>query len=76
MVFATKRIKAQISHELTRDNHVVAVLLPTETTRKTSVQDALALAGAWNDIPSDDMEEQLDRIRHASKPTPPFSLDE
>ncbi len=61
--------------ELKRDNKVVAVLMPSDTKRKTSIQDALALAGAWKDIPSDDMEERLDRIRHESKPTPPLTLD-
>ncbi len=62
--------------ELKRDNKIVAVLMPSDTQRKTSIQDALALAGAWKDIPSDDMEERLDRIRHESKPTPPFTLDD
>jgi len=62
--------------ELKRDNKIVAVLMPSDTKRKTSIQDALALAGAWKAIPSDDMEERLYRIRHESKPTPPFTLDE
>ncbi len=62
--------------ELKRDNKIVAVLMPSDTQRKTSIQDALALAGAWKDIPSDDMEELLHRIRHESKPTPPFTLDD
>src|SRR2546421_9114762 len=62
--------------ELKRDNTIVAVLMPSDTKRKTSIQDALDLAGAWKDIPSDDMEEQLQHIRHASKPTPPFTLDD
>jgi len=50
--------------------------MPSHTQRKTSIQDSLALAGAWKDIPSDDMEERLDRIRYESKPTPPFTLDD
>ena len=67
--------------ELTRDNKIVAVLMPPahatrKKHRKTSLEEALALAGAWKDIPSDDMEERLDTIRHASKPTPPFTLDD
>jgi hypothetical protein len=65
----------QTPRELKRDNTIVAVLMPSETKRKTSIHDALALAGAWKDIPSDDMEERLDRIRHQSTPTPPLSLD-
>ena len=43
--------------------------------KRTSVKDALALAGAWADLPSDRMEEELDRIRHESTPTPPIELD-
>lgn len=62
--------------ELKRDNTIVAVLMPSDAKRTTSIHDALALAGAWKALPSDDMEERLDRIRHASKPTPPFTLDD
>jgi uncharacterized protein (DUF433 family) len=43
--------------------------------KRTSVKDALALAGAWADLPSDRMEEELDRIRHESTPTAPIELD-
>jgi hypothetical protein len=60
--------------QLKRDNNIVAVLMPSDTKRTTSIQDALALAGAWKDIPSDDMEERLYRIRHESISTPPFTL--
>ena len=38
-------------------------------------QTALQLAGAWSDLDFDDMVEQLDTIRHQSKPTPPIDLD-
>lgn len=31
-----------------------------------------ALAGAWNDLDWDNMEEELDLIRHQSVPTPPL----
>ena len=62
--------------ELKRHNKTLAVLIPLDTQRKASIQDALALAGAWKDIPSDEMEERLDRIRHESTPTPPFTLDD
>ena len=41
-----------------------------DTTRK-----ALEIAGAWRDLDWDEMEKELDRIRHASKPTPPIELD-
>lgn len=39
-----------------------------------TTQAALRLAGAWSDLDWDDMEQALDRIRHESKPTPPFEL--
>jgi hypothetical protein len=38
-------------------------------------QKALRLAGAWSDLDWEDMEKELDRIRHESKPTPPIELD-
>jgi hypothetical protein len=37
-------------------------------------QVALRLAGAWSDLSWEEMERELDRIRHESKPTPPFEL--
>ena len=36
---------------------------------------ALDLIGAWRDIPWDEMEAELDRIRHESPPTPPIDAD-
>ncbi len=39
-----------------------------------SVQQALSLFGAWQDIDTPDALDILDRIRHASKPTPPIDL--
>jgi hypothetical protein len=39
-----------------------------------TTQAALALAGAWNDLAWDELEQALDRIRHESPPTPPFSV--
>jgi hypothetical protein len=61
---------------LTKDDETVAVLVPVEKAGKpASIQEALALAGAWSDLPSEHMEEELDRIRHESKPTPPFHPD-
>lgn len=38
-------------------------------------QTALNLAGAWSDLDWGEMERELDRIRHESKPTPPIDLD-
>jgi hypothetical protein len=63
--------------ELKRDNTIVAVLTPIEKTQqnKKAIEETLALAGAWKDLDFDDMLEQLDNIRHESKPTPPLALD-
>ena len=44
---------------------------------KASIQRALSLAGAWKHIDEEDgpdMLEELDRMRHETKPTPPFEL--
>ncbi len=38
----------------------------------SSVERALALAGVWSDLDADEMLDELDRIRHESKPTPPI----
>ena len=42
------------------------------STTPASVQRALSLLGAWKDIDSEDALEELDRIRHEIKPTPPI----
>jgi hypothetical protein len=39
-----------------------------------TTQAALALAGVWSDLAWDELEQALDRIRHESPPTPPFSV--
>jgi hypothetical protein len=64
---------------LKRDNTPIAILTPvtkkhSSKVKSKAVKEALALAGAWKDLPSDQMEEELDRIRHRSKPTPPLEL--
>ena len=64
---------------LKRDNTPLAILTPvtkkqSSKAKSKAVQDTLALAGAWKDLPADQMEEELDRIRHSSKPTPPLEL--
>jgi len=49
---------------------------PKSTPKKQqAIEETLALAGSWKDLDFDDMIEQLDRIRHQSKPTPPLKLD-
>ena len=37
-----------------------------------AIADALSLAGAWSDLDWQEIVEELDRIRHASPPTPPI----
>jgi len=42
-----------------------------------SIQRALNLIGAWQDLDDEDgpdMLDELDRMRHASKPSPPLEL--
>jgi hypothetical protein len=46
-----------------------------EAAGDNGVQDALALAGVWSDLDWDEVADELDRIRHESKPTPPLDLD-
>ncbi len=48
-------------------------LLP-QAKNQQAIEKVLALAGAWKDLPSEHIEEDLDRIRHSSKPTPPLAL--
>lgn len=38
------------------------------------IQEILNLAGSWSDLNWDVVEEELYRIRHESRPTPPISL--
>lgn len=38
-------------------------------------QRALGAIGAWSDLDFDDMQDQLDHIRHQSRPTPPIDPD-
>ncbi len=41
-----------------------------------TLRDALGVIGAWSDLDWDETVEELDRIRHESRPTPPIELDE
>ena len=64
---------------LKRDNTPIALLSPVKKKQSTlakskAIQEALALAGAWGDRDWNKVEAELDRIRHSSKPTPPFAL--
>jgi hypothetical protein len=40
----------------------------------SAIQEILNLAGSWDDLNWDLVEEELYRIRHESNPTPPLSL--
>lgn len=64
---------------LKRDNTPIAILTPVKKKQPThvkskAVKEALALAGAWRDRDWNEVEAELNRIRHSSKPTPPFEL--
>lgn len=46
------------------------------STSPDNVQQALSLAGAWKELGDwNEVMDELDRIRHESKPTPPIDLD-
>jgi len=45
-----------------------------EAVSPASVELALSFLGAWQDIDCADALDELDRIRHESKPTPPVEL--
>jgi hypothetical protein len=64
---------------LKRDNTPIAMLTPvtkkqSDQAKRKAVDEALALAGAWGERDWNEVEAELDRIRHSSKPTPPFEL--
>jgi hypothetical protein len=64
---------------LKRDNTPIAILTPlnrkqSARAKQKAIKETLALAGAWGDRDWNEVEAELDTIRHSSKPTPPFSL--
>ena len=64
---------------LKRDNTPIAILTPVKKNQSSkakskAIKEALSLAGAWGDRDWNEVEAELDRIRHSSNPTPPFSL--
>src|SRR5947209_366740 len=64
---------------LKRDNTPLAILTPVnkkqpQQAKRKAVKEVLALAGAWGERDWNEVEAELDRIRHSSNPTPPFSL--
>ncbi len=44
------------------------------TASRGAIQAALRLAGAWQDLNWQDMEHELDRIRHETPPSPPLAI--
>ncbi len=48
--------------------------IPTDTSAKAGIADALSVIGAWSDLDWEETAEALDRIRHDSLPTPPIEL--
>jgi hypothetical protein len=41
---------------------------------QSNIRLALSAIGSWRDLDFDEMLDELDRIRHRSKPTPPIAL--
>jgi hypothetical protein len=64
---------------LKRDNMPIALFTPVKQklshqAKSKAIKETLALAGAWGDRDWNEVEAELDQIRHSSKPTPPFTL--
>lgn len=64
---------------LEEDGHEVVRYFTTEAEADAALaqrrnHDPRRFAGAWSDLDWDEMATELDRIRHASPPTPPISL--
>jgi hypothetical protein len=45
-----------------------------EALSQSGIAQALSLAGAWKDIDSTEALDELERLRHESRPTPPIDL--
>ena len=63
----------------TRNGQEVVCYFSEEATADQTItpavtEEALHLAGAWNDLSWKQTQRELDRIRHDSTPTPPISL--
>src|SRR5712691_8789695 len=55
------------------DDSATDAVKPGRRTRRRP-QDACCLAGVWSDLDWEQAADELDRIRHESRPTPPFEL--
>ncbi len=54
-----------------------SVSRPARSTRsEDTLWKALDAIGAWSDIDWDELADELDRIRHESRPTPPIDFDD
>jgi hypothetical protein len=64
---------------LKSDNTPIALLTPLKKKQprqatSKAIKETLALAGAWGERDWEEVEAELDRIRHESTPTPAFKL--
>ncbi len=61
---------------ITQENgrEVVHYFFEDITPTQQAIQYAQSLAGAWSDLNWDDLMATLERIRHETPPSPPFSL--
>lgn len=78
--FAEQVQEANTPLELKKGNRIVAILTPVDQqaqdkNQKQAIEETLALAGSWSDLNWEEMQHELDRIRHESNPTPPLTLD-
>ncbi len=46
----------------------------TDSTSQAIAQEALDLAGVWADLNWEQLERELDRIRHEAPPSPPLAI--
>lgn len=47
---------------------------PNTIASQSVTQDAIRLAGAWSDLDWEELEQELNRIRHETPPSPPLAL--
>jgi hypothetical protein len=74
--------KTKTPRALTKGDETLAVLMPVEKKTVTqaqpnqkAIEEILSLAGAWGERDWNEVEAELDRIRHESTPTAPIDLD-
>lgn len=77
--FEVRRDRPLIGIPTREDDHEAVCYFTDEEDAEAAspavaVQRTLSLLGAWSDIDADNALDELDRIRHGSKPTPPIDL--